>query len=209
MFSCPIFNAFGAVESVWTEISTLVEEVPAAFAPNFVVTRKAKAEKAVGDDWSCSRTGYSFEVTGAVERQRKPSQFLLMFDLWRPPIASSWLAGQEALLTFAYAPRLDEGWDASQVAIGMDGLLLDQESRDACRLEAGDRLLEWPEEEGSWDRRAWLFSVPLMRLDGPAAFLREVVTPVTSIIKGKAAPATELQGLGALIFPAQQEEPEI
>ncbi len=82
----------------------------------------------------------------------------------------------------------------------MDGRLIDDEARTACVAHAGGRLLEWQGGGESWSRREWLFSVPLLRLDGHVAVTREIVAPAVALLKNDKDPTSALEGCGAIAF---------
>jgi len=201
MSDCPVFNAFIGVEAVWDEIYRLTDEIPDAFKQHglFLSDRKEESHDA---GHTYTRMGFSYEMRGRISKRRSPRQLLFLFDLWRPAPPTSWPHAQEALLTIAYAvsAKADEDWDAEYIVIGTDGRLADDDMHKGCVPHAGGRLLEWKEDREEWHERAWLFSVPLTRIDGPVAFQREVVEPVIALLLNGTDPAEALKGTHAIRF---------
>ncbi len=200
MTDCRIFQIMSNVETLWDEVYRLAGHVPEAFAAPKISVKEYKKEEPIEECNSCNRIAFHFEVHGVVGRQRKPSQFVLMFDLWRQETSTTWPHAKQAFLTFAYEPRFDEGWEANQLAIDANGRIKDEESREACSLQAEDRLLEWVYGKRQWQERAWFFSIPVLKLDGPASFEREIVTPVELLLKHNKQPAAALAGTSAIAF---------
>lgn len=176
----PIFNAFATAEIVWAEVSRLVAALREGFLPELDLGPPIEA--GMEEDWASSRAGYHFKVAKAVPRQRLPSQLLFVFDMARPEMPSSWAQARSALLTCAYAPKYDEGWDVEEVAVGMDGRPISAESRANCTVHADGRLLEWGRSSLAWRQRDWLFSVPLLAVDGIEALRREVLDPIRGLL---------------------------
>ncbi|TFF27383.1 hypothetical protein E3C22_02690 [Jiella endophytica] len=197
MTSDPIFNAFATAEIVWAEIDRLVAALPSGFSPD--LTLGASTEENLGDDWAYSRTGYHFKIHKLVGRQRLPSQLLFVFDLARPEIPSSWAHARRAFLTCAYAPKFDTGWEVDEVAIGMDGRPISEESR-GCTRHADGRLLEWENADKPWLNRTWFFTVPLMAIDGHDALRKEVVDPIKNLLLHNQSPDDVLSGGSAIRY---------
>ena len=193
-----IFNAYAAAEAVGAEIDRLVTTLPEAFTPQLSLQRVDL--ESVDNDWVNSRLGYHFELRGAVARQRLPGQLLLAFDLYRPHERSEWPHARASLLTCAYAPKLEDGWDLDDVLIGMDGRLLSSETFLGCSQHADRRLLEWGRGMTDWNRRAWLFTVPLLAIGGHEALQRELVNPILDLLLSNVTPEQALEETCAVRF---------
>lgn len=194
-----IFNAFAVTDALWKEAYRLIEAVPDAFSC-LQAEISWKSEDTDRADHVCGRTGFHFEVRRLIPRQREPSQFLLVFDLLRAEFPTDWPHARDALLTFAYSPRYSRGWEVAHLAMRMDGTLLCDEARSSCVSHAGDRLLEWRGNKVRWCDRDWLFSVPLLKVDGHAAFSRNFVDPVRAILREDASPELVLLNTAAIKF---------
>jgi hypothetical protein len=193
-----IFNAYAAAEQVGAEIDRLITAIPEAFAPGLSLVQDGFVS--IEDDWTASRLGYHFELRGAVPRQRLAGQLLLAFDLCRPEARSDWPHGRKSLLTCAYAPRYDLGWELEEVIIGMDGRPLSLETSTMCDLQAGGRLLEWRDGADDWNRRAWLFTLPLLAVNGHEALHREIVAPTLTMLLSNTSPDEALCATSAVSF---------
>lgn len=194
-----IFNAYMAAETVGDEINRLVMAVPDAFAPQLRLS--LKMDEGLDGDWNAAHLGYHFLIKGAVPRQRVAGQLLLAFDLCRPEESSTWPYGRSALLTCAYAPRYEaEGWSLTDILIGMDGRLTAKETAERFRRHADARLLEWESRAEDWNRRSWLYTVPLLKIDDRGALQREIVKPVVALLCEGKAPETALEGTAAARF---------
>jgi hypothetical protein len=194
-----VFSVFAGAEAVWEEISRLTEEIPQAFS-QYGLTLTGGKESRLKEGWSSSRTAYSYEVTSRISRQRTPRQLIFLFDLWRPPAHTQWEHAEEALLTVAYTPSARAPWGIGDIVVGGDGRLAEEYSRQKLLPYADSRLLDWVDDSGTWYERSWLFSVPLMKIDSPAAFQKEITEPVIAILLKGAEPAEALEKTHAIRF---------
>ncbi|RKK04683.1 hypothetical protein EBE87_23085 [Pseudoroseomonas wenyumeiae] len=201
MANCPIFHIYSGAEAVADEIKRLVAEIPQAFAQYDLKLFDRSYEKATAQTY-VTQEAYSFKVTGPISRQRNPRQLIFAFDLWRPAGAESWPHAQDALLTVAYEPRASQPWELSHMVVGKDGRLTDPDALENCVSFADGRLLEWVNGPKIWHERAWLFSVPLMRINGPDAFQKEIVEPIIALLMKGAEPSDAFEGTQAVQFRA-------
>lgn len=191
-----IFAAFHTVEAVWSEIDRLSDAVIDAFAPDLTITYDQIETDVVSPN---SRYGYHYQVAGVAPRQRSPGQLLLAFDLARPEAQSAWAMSHTALLTVAYAPNYADGWTLPNVLLGMDGRPAPAIAA-ACSSYFDGRLLWWNDTAQSWARSSWLFSVPLLAIDGPTAARREIVAPVLTLLRATDDSIEPFAGTAAVTF---------
>lgn len=201
MTTCPIFRIYSGAEAVTDEIKRLVAEIPQAFAQHgLTLSDSEKSYSKVAGQSYVTQQAHSFKVTGRISRQRIPRQLIFVFDLWRRASAGSWSHSEDALLTVGYEPKADNGWSLSQLVVGGDGRLSDPYASEMCVLHADGRLLEWEAGAKTWHERAWLFSIPLMKINGPDAFQREIVEPVIALLMKEAEPEEAIQETHAVRF---------
>ena len=84
--------------------------------------------------------------------------------------------------------------------VGGDGRLSDPYASKVCVPHADGRLLEWEADAKTWHERAWLFSIPLIWINGPGAFQREIVEPIIALLTREAEPEKAMQETHAVRF---------
>ena len=194
-----IFKLFEAVGRAWKEISALKDALPEAFSKHGITLREADEETL--EDWGDSRYAYSFKIRGTTgKNQARTSQFKIMFDMWREHINSNWEYSRTALLTFAYEPSFEDGWDACQLAVSPDGWLDDEDMRAECNLDPSDKLVVYPSRAEKWKNKAWFFSVPLLMIVGLDSLNDQIINPVIKMIKENKSPEEAFCGSHAIKF---------
>jgi hypothetical protein len=183
--TCPIFTATSVASRTYSEVSRL------SAALQDIVLQSYDLEE--GEDLSDEdelgwlTRSYSVELLlrGVVPRRRLPSQLIFRFDMFRDiPAIPSWPHASEALLIVAYAPIQDSGWNLDELSIDASGCFPEHKENLVSQLDG--RILQWDDDYGDtpWNRRDWIFGVPLKNLTGLDAVRKEVTGPLLTLLSG-------------------------
>ncbi|ARW15960.1 hypothetical protein [Komagataeibacter europaeus] len=208
MNKCDIFTSFTNTDRIWRAADRLSAEAPQLFhnAGLLLDLQGDDYEERADQDIISSSAAYSYKLL--LSKSRHHRALILAFEMYRPVNDPQWEYARTSLLTCAYSPAYKNRWELDMLLIDENGHPVHEDTREgSCIYPHVPELIIWKTDQssdpiqpyGPLDATDWFFSVPLSQITSQRDFVKKIVQPCASLLKGD-TPSTALAGTGAIQF---------